>query len=93
MGDHGSIIVAAPFTKSKGGSTNITYSLDEGETWQTRQISEQPLRIYSLMTEPGENTTIFSLYGSYSGAHKWLIVKIDFTNVFGEHFSENLLLF
>ncbi|KAK7603208.1 hypothetical protein V9T40_003207 [Parthenolecanium corni] len=85
MGDHGSIIVAAPFTKSKDGSTNITYSLDEGETWQTRQISEQPLRIYSLMTEPGENTTIFSLYGSYPGAHKWLIVKIDFTNVFARN--------
>ncbi|KAK8747660.1 hypothetical protein OTU49_016520, partial [Cherax quadricarinatus] len=40
------------------------------------------LRIYGLMTEPGENTTIFTLFGSKSDKHHWIIVKVDMKSVF-----------
>lgn len=34
------------------------------------------------MTEPGENTTVFTMFGSNSGQHKWLIIKVDLKKVF-----------
>jgi hypothetical protein len=36
------------------------------------------------MTEPGENTTIFTMFGSATGRHQWLIVKVDLSKAFGK---------
>jgi hypothetical protein len=40
IGDHGSIIVAAPKNRP---TKNISYSIDEGETWETLVISEKEM--------------------------------------------------
>lgn len=34
------------------------------------------------MTEPGENTTVFTMFGSLKGHHSWIIIKIDLFNAF-----------
>lgn len=37
------------------------------------------------MTEPGEKTTVFSLFGSESSIdHNWMIVQINLTSTLGE---------
>jgi hypothetical protein len=40
------------------------YSDDEGGTWNTLVFSNEKLRIYGVLTEPGEKTTVFSVFGS-----------------------------
>uniref|UniRef100_A0A1B6DW73 Sortilin-related receptor n=1 Tax=Clastoptera arizonana TaxID=38151 RepID=A0A1B6DW73_9HEMI len=34
------------------------------------------------MTEPGENTTTFTMFGSAKSHHQWLIIKVDLKNAF-----------
>ncbi|EZA49376.1 Sortilin-related receptor [Ooceraea biroi] len=82
MGDHGGLLVAVKYFKSRGETRDISYSTDEGETWQTYEFNEKMLRVYGLMTEPGENTTVFTMFGSDSGQHQWLIIKVNLRNVF-----------
>ncbi|XP_034183961.1 sortilin-related receptor [Osmia lignaria lignaria] len=82
MGNHGGLLVAVKYFKSRGETRDISYSTDEGETWQSYEFNEKMLRVYGLMTEPGENTTVFTMFGSASGQHQWLIIKVDLRNVF-----------
>lgn len=35
-----------------------------------------------LYLEPGENTTIFTMFGSKSGSHQWIIVTVDLKAAF-----------
>lgn len=43
----------------------------------------QKLRIFALLTEPGENTTIFTLFGSrIEHEHQWIIIKVNIFVVF-----------
>ncbi len=84
MGDHGGIIVAVKFYRSREMVQSLLYSTDEGETWTTKNITGGPFTVYSLMTEPGENTTVFTLFGSEAGRHQWVVVKADFQKAFGK---------
>ncbi|XP_045625309.2 sortilin-related receptor isoform X2 [Procambarus clarkii] len=82
FGDHGGIIVAVQLYRVDGETNEIQYSTNEGETWLTYTFYSEKLRIYGLMTEPGENTTIFTLFGSKPDMHQWIIVKVDMKSVF-----------
>lgn len=85
FGDHGGVLVAVKFFKSNGETGEILYSTDDGENWKSHRFSEDFLRIYGLMTEPGENTTIFTMFGSAKSHHQWLIIKVDLKNAFGKY--------
>ncbi|XP_058808716.1 sortilin-related receptor-like [Phymastichus coffea] len=89
MGDHGGVLVAVKYFKLRGETRDISYSIDEGETWQTLEFTEKMLRVYGLMTEPGENTTIFTMFGSGSGQHQWLIIKVDLRKVFDRNCTDD----
>ncbi|XP_012150619.1 sortilin-related receptor isoform X2 [Megachile rotundata] len=89
MGDHGGLLVAVKYFKSRGDTRDISYSTDEGETWQSYEFNEKMLRVYGLMTEPGENTTVFTMFGSANGQHQWLIIKVDLRNVFERDCKED----
>lgn len=89
MGDHGGVLVAVKYFKSRGETRDILYSTDEGETWHTHKFNEDMLRVYGLMTEPGENTTVFTMFGSGSDRHQWLIVKVDLRKVFERDCTED----
>ena len=69
---------------STGKTREILYSTDYGENWKSWNFSTDHLHIFGLMTEPGENTTIFTLFGSIKARHEWLIIKVDLKNAFGE---------
>lgn len=61
------------------------YSTDDGETWDSISFvpkGDKPFRIYGLMTEPGEKTTVFTLFGSNKDHHEWLLINLDLRHVF-----------
>ncbi|XP_045481036.1 sortilin-related receptor-like isoform X2 [Harmonia axyridis] len=82
MGDHGGLLTAVKYYKSRGETRHILYSTDEGETWKQAPFHNETLRLYGLMTEPGENTTIFTMFGSLPDYHKWIIIKVDLLKAF-----------
>lgn len=81
-GDHGGILVAVKYFKSKGETNEVLYSTDEGEKWVSHQFHSENLKIYGLMTEPNSNSTEFTLFGSEEQEHRWLILKLDLKNAF-----------
>lgn len=85
FGDHGGILVAVKYFKTKGETYEILYSTDEGEKWLSAPFHSTKLKVYGLMTQPNTNTTIFTLFGSEPEEHRWLIIKIDLKNAFSRN--------
>ncbi|KAL0829250.1 hypothetical protein ABMA28_004072 [Loxostege sticticalis] len=84
-GDHGGVLVAVKYFKSRGETRRILYSTNEGIEWNSYQFNQNDLRIYGLMTEPGENTTTFTMFGSANDQHQWIIITIDLRNTFARN--------
>jgi len=44
------------------------------------------------MTEPGENTTVFFIFGSDTSKskHSWVLIKVDLKAAFGELSARNI---
>ncbi|XP_042342825.1 sortilin-related receptor-like [Plectropomus leopardus] len=80
-GDHGGILMAI----AQGGSTtHLKFSTNEGETWTDFKFSDREVYIYQLLTEPGEKSTIFTIFGSYADQrHSWLILQVNTSDVLG----------
>lgn len=73
--DHGGVLA---MVKKFGKSSELFYSLDEGDTWDNVTFYSEPINVYGLMTEPGETTTIFTVFGSSNdGENSWIIVQVD----------------
>ncbi|XP_070547805.1 sortilin-related receptor-like [Ptychodera flava] len=81
FGDHGGLIVAV---KQFGATETIKYSWNEGETWTTLKIIDKfKVQVYGLMTEPGEHTSVFTLFGSKVGErHTWMIIQVNLSSIF-----------
>lgn len=88
-GDHGGVLVAVKYFKSRGETRKILYSTNEGIEWNSYQFNAEDLRIYGLMTEPGENTTTFTMFGSANDQHQWIIITIDLKNTFARNCTES----
>ncbi|XP_063385358.1 sortilin-related receptor-like [Cydia fagiglandana] len=84
-GDHGGVLVAVKYFKLRGETNKILYSTNEGIEWNSYQFNADDLRIYGLMTEPGENTTTFTMFGSANEQHQWIIITIDLQNAFARN--------
>ncbi|XP_035222728.1 sortilin-related receptor-like, partial [Stegodyphus dumicola] len=84
VGDYGGIIVAvSSFIHQE--TDEVLYSTDDGETWDSVKFvsdGSKPIRIYGLMTEQGEKTTTFTLFGSVRDRREWLLVRLDLRHVF-----------
>ncbi|KAG7282267.1 hypothetical protein CRUP_033794, partial [Coryphaenoides rupestris] len=58
--------------------------LATGETWTEFQFSKREVYVYQLLTEPGEKSTIFTIFGSYADQrHSWLILQVNASDVLG----------
>ncbi|XP_059812923.1 sortilin-related receptor [Hypanus sabinus] len=79
--DHGGILLAIV----EGSRTNqVKYSTNEGETWKTFNFTKADIVVYGLLTEPGEKSTIFTIFGSFADqSHSWLIIQINTTSALG----------
>jgi hypothetical protein len=89
MGDHGGILTAVKYFKLRGETRHVLYSTDEGENWKQAAFHDQDIRLYGLMTEPGENTTVFTMFGSLPQEHQWIIVKLDMIKTFEYNCSKD----
>ncbi|CAG9822420.1 unnamed protein product [Phaedon cochleariae] len=89
MGDHGGLLSAVRYYKSQGVTRHIEYSTDEGATWNETAFHVADLKLYGLMTEPGENTTVFTMFGSLPEEHQWIVVKVDLKGVFNRSCVED----
>ena len=59
-----------------------SYSWNEGSTWTTYKFHDEKIRVYGILTEPGEMSSIFTLFGSHTDKHRWLIIQIDLRSIF-----------
>ncbi|KAM4015463.1 sortilin-related receptor [Anomaloglossus baeobatrachus] len=86
-GDHGGVLVAI----AQGVETNqLKYSTNEGETWKTFNFSDISLIVYGLLTEPGEKSTVFTIFGSYvHKGHSWVILQVNTSDVLGVPCTDN----
>ena len=55
------------------------YSYDEGETWYSYKFTDgnERVRVYDILTEPGEKSTVSAIYASYGESHPWESLEID----------------
>ena len=91
VGDHGGVIVAVKYFKTEGDTNTLLYSIDEGLTWKSHQFYPTPIRIFGLITEPGENTTVFTMFGTQSSPSPtidWIIVRVDLRSVFDRNCTD-----
>ncbi|XP_068110700.1 sortilin-related receptor [Hyperolius riggenbachi] len=79
--DHGGVLMAI----AQGVETNqLKYSTNEGESWKSFNFSDSTLIVYGLLTEPGEKSTVFTIFGSYIGAgHSWVIIQVNTSDALG----------
>lgn len=83
MGDHGSIIVMASDQKA---STQIYYSWNEGIKWAQLEISDTPIVVTDIITEPSNTGQKFIIYGRTSltetaKATKGVLIGLDFSTL------------
>lgn len=73
---------------SYAGFPIFRFSTNEGETWTEFKFSEKEVFVYQLLTEPGEKSTIFTIFGSYAEQrHSWLILQVNASDVLSEFSS------
>ncbi|XP_076438284.1 sortilin-related receptor-like [Babylonia areolata] len=80
MADHGGVILAAQQFQP---TDTVYYSTDEGETWHSYQFHTEAVRIYGILTEPGEKTTVFSVFGSKPDHHSWILFQMNVSTLLG----------
>lgn len=88
LGDHGGILVAIKYFKTKGETRELLYSTDEGEKWHRLDIHSKDLKVYGLMTEPNTNSTSFTVFGSEVEHHQWQLIKVDLKSAFSHNCTE-----
>lgn len=80
MADHGGVMLAAQQFQP---TDTVYYSIDEGESWHSYQFEKnEAIRIYGILTEPGEKTTVFSIFGSKPDHHSWILYQLNVSNLF-----------
>lgn len=81
-GDFGAAIVAVEHFSRNALTNHLYYSLDDGETFTSLQFSKDKMRVYGLLTEPGEKSTVFTVFGSKEKTHDWIIIQVNLTSLF-----------
>ena len=67
-------------------TNEVRYSIDEGESWYSEVFYKaEKIYVYGMMTEPGEKTTTFTVFGSLVGAHSWMIVQVNLSKALGKN--------
>ncbi|KAF0030311.1 hypothetical protein F2P81_017042 [Scophthalmus maximus] len=76
-------LIAGSVGKNLASKPNV-FSTNEGETWTDFPFSDREVYVYQLLTEPGEKSTIFTIFGSYANQrHSWLILQVNTSDVLG----------
>uniref|UniRef100_A0A670Y5J1 VPS10 domain-containing receptor SorCS2 n=1 Tax=Pseudonaja textilis TaxID=8673 RepID=A0A670Y5J1_PSETE len=74
--DHGGVIVAIKDTSIP--LKILKFSVDEGQTWSTHNFTSISVYVDGLLSEPGDETLVMTVFGHISYQSDWELVKVDF---------------
>ncbi|XP_006875381.1 PREDICTED: VPS10 domain-containing receptor SorCS2, partial [Chrysochloris asiatica] len=74
--DHGGVIVAVKDTSIP--LKVLKFSVDEGITWSTHNFTSTSVFVDGLLSEPGDETLVMTVFGHISFRSDWELVKVDF---------------
>ncbi|XP_063086286.1 VPS10 domain-containing receptor SorCS2 isoform X3 [Cavia porcellus] len=85
--DHGGVIVAIKDTSIP--LKILKFSVDEGVTWSTHNFTGTSVFVDGLLSEPGDETLVMTVFGHISFRSDWELVKVDFRPSFSRLCSED----
>ncbi|XP_020020932.1 VPS10 domain-containing receptor SorCS2 isoform X4 [Castor canadensis] len=85
--DHGGVIAAIKDTSIP--LKVLKFSVDEGLTWSTHNFTSTSVFVDGLLSEPGDETLVMTVFGHISFRSDWELVKVDFRPSFPRQCSED----
>ncbi|XP_078534650.1 VPS10 domain-containing receptor SorCS2 isoform X2 [Lissotriton helveticus] len=85
--DHGGVIVAIKDTSIP--LKILKFSIDEGQTWSVHNFTSTSVFVDGLLSEPGDETLVMTIFGHISFRSDWELVKVDFRPSFTRQCTEN----
>ncbi|XP_077598287.1 VPS10 domain-containing receptor SorCS2 isoform X3 [Stigmatopora nigra] len=84
--DHGGVIVAIKDTSIP--LKILKFSIDEGRTWTVHNFTSTSVFVDGLLSEPGDETLVMTVFGHISYRSDWELVKVDFRQSFPRQCAE-----
>nr|XP_006629741.1 PREDICTED: VPS10 domain-containing receptor SorCS2 isoform X2 [Lepisosteus oculatus] len=84
--DHGGVIIA--IRDSSIPLKILRFSIDEGRTWTTHNFTSTSVFVDGLLSEPGDETLVMTVFGHMSYRSDWELVKVDFRQSFPRQCTE-----
>ncbi|CAH2299744.1 VPS10 domain-containing receptor 2 [Pelobates cultripes] len=84
--DHGGVIVAIKDTSIP--LKILKFSVDEGQTWSIHNFTSTSVFVDGLLSEPGDETLVMTVFGHISYRSDWELVKVDFRPSFSRECTE-----
>ncbi|XP_049598832.1 VPS10 domain-containing receptor SorCS2 isoform X3 [Syngnathus scovelli] len=84
--DHGGVIVAIKDTSIP--LKILKFSTDEGRTWTVHNFTATSVFVDGLLSEPGDETLVMTVFGHISYRSDWELVKVDFRQSFPRQCAE-----
>ncbi|XP_049338637.1 VPS10 domain-containing receptor SorCS2 isoform X2 [Astyanax mexicanus] len=85
--DHGGVIVAIKDTSIP--LKILKFSVDEGRTWSVHNFTSTSVFVDGLLSEPGDETLVMTVFGHISYRSDWELVKVDFRQSFPRQCTED----
>ena len=82
IGDHGGLIVIAKYNTL---TKYISYTYDEGITWDELKISDEEIYIKNILNDPSSSGQKFLVYGSTKsniGENEGILISLDFSSLY-----------
>ncbi|KAM3938649.1 VPS10 domain-containing receptor SorCS2 isoform 1-T1 [Leptodactylus fuscus] len=84
--DHGGVIVAIKDTSIP--LKILKFSVDEGYSWSVHNFTSTSVFVDGLLSEPGDETLVMTVFGHISYRSEWELVKVDFRPSFVRECTE-----
>uniref|UniRef100_A0A669ETU3 VPS10 domain-containing receptor SorCS2 n=1 Tax=Oreochromis niloticus TaxID=8128 RepID=A0A669ETU3_ORENI len=65
------------------------FSIDEGRTWNIHNFTSTSVFVDGLLSEPGDETLVMTVFGHISYRSDWELVKVDFRQSFPRQCTES----
>ncbi|KAL1790303.1 VPS10 domain-containing receptor 2 [Sigmodon hispidus] len=85
--DHGGVIAAIKDTSIP--LKILKFSVDEGHTWSIHNFTSTSVFVDGLLSEPGDETLVMTVFGHISFRSDWELVKVDFRPSFPRQCGED----
>jgi hypothetical protein len=89
--DHGSVLLLSDVYNPRAsvGATNLSYSVDEGRTFTSIQVTKEPIHMIALVSHPGETSATAIVMGyDVNGTDndlRWVVLGIGFEEALGRN--------